>query len=187
MMCRTMHNTFHFAVTYLKTEIGRLFPDGDKGNGLKCHISAASTGGKKKNFINGVDYSDLSRWFTHDEFRKLPGYMRKRISTNKAHQDKNKSQIQKHKKAKVSSVDTSNSATSASISDHDDPTQNRLVATMINGMINITRHQTFTPVNFPHNGRNASIASSATNRERQSSFNESTTSVITFDHFGNPF
>ena len=69
MMCRTMHNTFHFAVTYLKTEIGRLFPDGDKGNGLKCHISAASTGGKKKKIINGVDCSDLSRWFTKDEFR----------------------------------------------------------------------------------------------------------------------
>lgn len=180
MLCRTMHTTFHSAVTYLKTEIGRLFPDGGKGS-RKCNISSTNMKGKKK-MINGVDCSDLTRWFSKEEFQKLPGYMRKRISMNKAHQNKNKSQIQQHKKAKVNSVETTGTTGST---DGEDENQNRLVAAMINGIVNASRHESSSTVQYPHNGHNATIAATST-QNRQPSSNESTTSAVTFDHLGNP-
>ncbi len=184
MLCRTMHDTFPSAVTYLKTEVGRLFPDGGRG-GRKRQIANANSIKKKKNIINGVDCSDLSRWFEPSEFQKLPGYMRKRIAMNKDHRSKNQNQIQKHKKARVNAVSFNNNTEGEKTDDN----QNRLVAAMINGVINANRHEsTSSSVQFPHNGRNATIAAISTNgnNNRNTSSNESTTSAVTFDHLGNP-
>ena len=119
-----------------------------------------------------------------DDFQKLPGYMRKRIAMNKEHRSKTQDQIQKHKKARVSAVTSNNSM-------EEEPTngtQNRLVAAMINGVINANRHESSTSIQFPHNGRNASISAAATtgNNNRNTSSNESTTSAVAFDHLGKP-
>ena len=50
-MCRTLHTNFEDAVTYLKTEVGRIFPD-IKGGGKKRTISNVNKDGngrKNKN------------------------------------------------------------------------------------------------------------------------------------------
>ncbi len=175
MLCRTMHNTFSAAVTYLKTEVGRLFPDSGR---TRKPRNISNTNTKKntgKKLVNGVDCSDLSRWYSKEEFSKLPGYMRKRIATNKNHRDKNQEQIQQKKKARISATETDKEGA--------DDKQNSLVAAVINGVANASRHSAGASVQFPHNGRNATIAAT---QSKQISSNESTTSAVTFDHLGNP-
>ena len=177
MLCRTMHDTFSAAVTYLKTEVGRLFPDNGR---LKRTRNISNTNTKKNNnkkIINGVDCSDLTRWYSKEEFSKLPGYMRKKIATHKGHKSKNQEQIQKTKKARISATE--------STKDVSDEQQNNLVAAVINGVANASRHSSGSgaSVQFPHNGRNATIAAA---NSKQISSNESTTSAVTFDHLGNP-
>ena len=192
MMCRTLHDTFEGAITYLKIVVGRLFADVGKGI-RKRHIAEFSTkkgGSNNKNkVVNGVDCSDLTRWYSNEEFKKLPGYMRKKIAQNKSHQHKNKNQIQKHKKAKISAVEKDNEGGGTA----DDSSQ-RLVAAMINGVMNATRHEISASgsVQYPHNGRNASIAAAQQQQRRGNglgsnpSSNDSNVSVVTFDHLGNP-
>ena len=185
-ICRTLYTNFDDAVTYLKTTVGRLFPDGGRGT-RRRNISSANTkkGGSKRKMVNGVDCSDLSRWYSKEEFQKLPGYMRKKIALNKSHQEKNKDEIQRTKKARIDRVNTERQDSEG----QDQESQNRLVAAMINGVVNASRHEsgsiTGSAVQFPLNGRNAQIAAQSS-QARNTSSNSSSTSTVTFDHLGNP-
>lgn len=199
VLCRTQHNTFTAAVTMLKEAVGRLFPDPHNraGGSKKRNVSQVNSKGNNNNnnkkMVNGVDTSDLSRWFSDDEMKKLPRWLQKKIATNKNHQSKNKDKIDKKKKARVSSVQAdnggsnnnnsgNNSNNSNSASNDSETSRNSLVASVINGIHNSQRQNT---IQFPLNGRSASIA--AANRTRSNGGGTvDDSSVITFDHLGNP-
>jgi len=63
VICRSRCENFIKAVTYLKTVIARLFPEITKGKS-KRHIAAS---GSNRNFANGVDVTDVTRWFETEE------------------------------------------------------------------------------------------------------------------------
>ena len=182
-MCRTLHNTFEDAVTYLKTEVGRIFPDIKGIGGKKRTISNVNKSGAKgkSNKVNGVDISDLSRWYSDEEFKRLPRWAQKKIATHTAHMNKHADKRQKKRSArKTSAVETKQDETPTA----EDNQQNRLVAAVINGVHNASRHSSTPPsVQFPANGSRATQISAA-NRRQQAQPDEN--SQVTFDHLGNP-
>jgi hypothetical protein len=189
VLCRTTQTTFNGAVTMLKEAVGRLFPDSHiRGGSKKRNISQVNgkkgKGGGPPKEINGVDTSDLTRWFSDEEMKKLPQWMRKKIATNKNYQSNHKKKIDDKKRARKNNV--SATATEAGTTVSDDNTRNSLIAAVINGIHNSTRQGS---VQFPVNGRAATIASA--NRPRPTSVGGTAgavddTSVVTFDHLGNP-
>jgi len=66
VICRSQCLTFASAVVYMKTVVGRLFPDVAKPKS-KRNVSS----NKASNELNGVDISDLTRWYDSNEIRKL--------------------------------------------------------------------------------------------------------------------
>ena len=48
LMCQTLHNMFYAVVTYLNTEVGRIFPDMRATGGRKSTISELSSKVKGK-------------------------------------------------------------------------------------------------------------------------------------------
>ena len=187
-MCRTLHTQFEDAVTFLKKEVGRIFPD-VKGTGRKRNISNVNKGkGGKSNMVNGVDISDLSRWYQDEEFKKLPQWAQKKIATHPTHMKSNEGKRKKKKEARDSrsaAAVTTDGATGGGVSEVQDH-QNRLVASIINGMSNATRTriQTSAPVvQFPSNG---SRAVSSARRSAHSNSTPDDSSQVTFDHLGNP-
>ena len=186
VLCRSQHTTFTGAVTMLKEACGRLFADAHvKSNRHKRSIANVNTKNNNykgnKKMVNGVDTSDLSRWYTNEEMKKLPNWLQKKIATNKDHQNKNKDKIHEKKKARVNvsaiNTDENNNNGSNSSPSND---SNSIIAGVINGMHNAQRqggHQ------FPLNGRSASVA--AANRNRSGGIVDDS-SVVTFDHLGNP-
>ena len=191
VLCRAQHTTFAGAVTMLKESVGRLFPDVHRrGKRTIADINShrGKGKGKMKKEYNGVDVSDLSRWYDRDELKKLPKWLQKKICTNKDHQNKNKEKISKIKRAKVNAVDTadgnddntantSNSSTALSNADE------RVVAAVINGLHRASQSTaSIRPITFPHSGRNATIA--ATQRTTRGNQAQDDASTLTFDHNG---
>ena len=176
VLCRSQHTTFAGAVTMLKEAVGRLFPDiHKKGKRTIAGVSQSQGGGWKKQKVkkeyNGVDTSDLTRWYSNEELNKLPRWLQKKICTNKDHQAKQKGKIDQLKRSKVSTVTTSNDAASTSGSSSGlSNTEERVVAAVINGMHRAGQatqsSRSSTPVQYPLNGRNATIA--ATHRNNRS-------------------
>ena len=74
-MCRTLHNTFEDTATYVKTEVGWIFPE--QRLARKRNVSGLGKGKKKNNIVNGVDISDLTRWYSDEEFKKLSAWAKK--------------------------------------------------------------------------------------------------------------
>ena len=191
VLCRTQQNTFNGAVTMLKEAVGRLFPDphvrshGSKKRNIS-QVNSKYKGNKDKgskktpNEMNGVDTSDLTRWFSDVEMKKLPRWMQRKIATNKNHQSNNKSKIDAKKKARVGAVETEvdNGTSSAS----DATSRNSIVAAVINGIHNSNRQG----IQFPIQGRAASIAAASRPRTVGGGAIVDDTSVVTFDHLGNP-
>ena len=193
MLCRSRHNTFAGAVTMLKESAGRLFPDVRRKNkrnisDVNTHRGRGKGRGKLKEY-NGVDVSDLTRWYEKDELNKLPHWLQKKICTNKDHQSKQKEKITRIKRAKVSSVDTekccqatSNPSSNAGLSNSDE----RVVAAVINGLHRASHSASSCvgSVTFPLNGRNDTIASSQRTNNRATVSQADDASALTFDHNG---
>jgi len=168
-ICRKSYEDFTEAVAYMKTVVARLFLDAAKPRARR-NVSAVNT-----KEINGVDVTDMNRWYDSAEIKKLNGSQAGRrvlakIMGDKKRRDRHKDKIEKlksNKKRRVKAVETAKPK--------DDGTalseQNKsLVAAVITGMNNSTRHSQ------PMNGRVI-----RTNRN-----SVSTDSVVTFDHLGNP-
>jgi len=125
--------------------------------------------------INGVDVTDMKRWYDSSEIKKLNESQAGRrvlskIMGDKKRRERHKDKIDKirsNKKRRVKAVATSRPEDDSSVLSE----QNKsLVAAVITGMNNSNRH------NQPMNGRVI-----RTNRN-----SVSTDSAVTFDHLGNP-
>ena len=203
VICRSKENNFMGAVTYLKTVVARLFPEGlSRGRGKRT-ISAC--GSDSQNIINGVNVSDPSRWFTKAEIGKLNKSKEgkaawKKILNNKRHKSSNSDKYQQKKKAKIARVQARNDGPNAGGEDEQNTgndssqtdltvAEQRMVAAMINGVANATRQNQ--SIQFPINGRGHQISSTnsrrtSTNISASGSRNQDEVSVVTFDHNGNP-
>ena len=135
-IARSTCASFSDGVTYLKTVVARLFPDGQR-MGRKRNINKVKTGnggkGKVKNSYNGVDTSDLTRWYSDEEMAKLPKWLKKKICSDPTHRKKHKSKIDDRVSQRgVSSVTT----TSPNMSE----SEKRIVAATINGLAKVHRN-----------------------------------------------
>ena len=171
VICRSQCTTFAGAVTYLKTVIARLFPGIAKPKSRR-NVSSIKTDKE----INGVDISDLSRWYDSNEIKKLnesqagKRILAKIMGDKKRHR-KHKDKIDKIKSNKrsrrVNSVAVTPAEDSSTLSDRD----RRMVAAMINGVNNASKHDS------SMNGRLIRT------RKNDSASSES---AVTFDYLGNP-
>jgi len=169
VICRTLCKTFSSAVIHLKTVVARLFPDVPKSKSRRNVYSVSSIE------LNGVNISDLSRWYDSSEIKKLNEsqggrrILAKIMGDKKRHQ-RHKEKIDKiksNKRIRVKSVAITPAEDSSTLSDRD----RRMVAAMINGVSNASKH------NSSMNGRMIRT------RKNDSASSES---AVTFDYLGNP-
>ena len=187
-IARSTCTSFTDGVTYLKTVVARLFPEGQR-MGKKRNINNVKSGkgerGKVKNSYNGIDTSDLTRWYSDEEMVKLPKWLRKKICSDPSHRKKHKSKIDDRvSQRSVKSVVTD--ATDMSESER------RIVAATINGLAKVQRNSpqssVVTGTGSAIAGRGAIIAATraahaAGSQTRQSLPDE--ISQVTYDHLGN--
>jgi len=168
-ICRQQYDNFAEAVTYMKIVVARLFLDAAKPRARR-NISSVNT-----KEINGVDITDMKRWYDSSEIKRLNESQAGRrvlskIMGDKKRRERHKDKIEKirsNKKRRVKAVEVAKPTEDNSVLSE----QNKsLVAAVITGMNNSTRHSQ------PMNGRVI-----RTNRN-----SVSTDSVVTFDHLGNP-
>jgi len=120
---------FTSAVVYLKTVVARLFPDVPKSKSRR-NVSSASS-----KELNGVDISNLSRWYDSSEIKKLNESQAERRILAKIMEDKKRHQrhkekidkIKSNKRRRVKSVAIMPAEDSSTLSDRD----RRMVAAMI--------------------------------------------------------
>ena len=168
-ICRQQYETFAEAVTYMKTVVTRLFLDVARPKARR-NISSVNT-----KEINGVDVSDMKRWYDLSEIKKLNETQAGRRVLSKIMGDKKRRERYKdkinnlkfNKKRRVKAIETSKPKGDNSALSEENKS---LVAAVITGMNNSTRH------NQSMNGRVI----------RTSRNSESTDSAVTFDHLGNP-
>ena len=139
VICRSQCTTFASSVIYLKTVIARLFPDIAKSKSRR-NVSSSKTDKE----LNGVDISDLSRWYDSNEVKKLNDsqagrrILAKIIGDRKRHQ-RHKEKIERikaNKRRRIKSVATTPAEDSSTLSEKD----RRMVAAMINGVNNASKH-----------------------------------------------
>jgi len=167
-ICRQHHNTFEEAITYMKTVVTRLFLELPKSRPRR---NISSVGTKE---VNGVDISDLTRWYDSAEIKKLNEFQAGRrvllkIMGDKKRHQRHKDKIDKIKSSKrrrVKSVVSKPQDDKSVLSEQD----KRVVAAVITGMNNSSKH-------------NASMSGRVIRTNRNS---VSTDSALTFDHLGNP-
>ena len=187
-ICRSQNDTFIGAITYLKTAVARIFPEGKKSVGRPRQVSATR--------VNGIDLSDFTKNYSKQEINKLKSTPEgkkawydflndpRRQSHSKAYK-KRKSQESRKIKAlqkKLKAAEGTSTGTSTTGESAISTDQQRVVAAMINGVMNASR-QNGQPIQFPTNGRTASIQSA---QRGQGSGAASVNSEVTFDHLGNP-
>ena len=195
-ICRSQQTTFIGAITYLKTAVARIFPDEKKSSGRPRQISAT---GKK---VNGVDLSGFSKTYSQEEVNKLksteegrnawkaflrdPRRKSKKKEYNKrkgSDQRKIQALEKKLKAAEEASHANSGDGSGSSGAPNMNGSEQRMVASMINGVMNASRHNA-QQIQFPLNGRHANIKSAQ--RSSAGSGGASVASEMTFDHLGNP-
>jgi hypothetical protein len=126
--------------------------------------------------VNGVDISDPTRYFSKEEWSKLDNDTRKRILDNPDRASKKKARTG----SSVSSIVTAS-----------EEEQNRLVASIINGVMNASAQNVAPPesVQVPprHGSRVSAIKFQQTQPRTDASVsdNRSQISDITYDHLGN--
>jgi len=170
-ICRQHYHTFEEAITYLKTVVSRLFLEAPKS---KPRRNVSSVTAKE---VNGVDISDLTRWYDSSEIKKLNESQAGRRVLSKIMGDKKRHQrhrekidkIKSNKKRRVKSVTSKPQDDKSVLSEQD----KRVVAAVITGMNNSTRH----------NNSNASMSGRVI---RTNANSVSADSAITYDHLGNP-
>jgi len=169
VICRSKCATFTSAVVYLKVVVARLFPDVPKS---KSRRNVSSVSSKE---LNGVDISDLSRWYDSSEIKKLNESQAERrilakiMGDKKRHQRHNEKidKIKSNKRRRVKSVTIAPAEDSSTLSDRD----RRMGAAMINGVSNASKHDS------SMNGRLI--------RTRKND-SASAESAVTFDYLDNP-
>ena len=67
VICRIKEETLIGAIVYLKTVVARLFPESGKRGGTRRQVSAYGAA----NTINGVDISNVTRWFDANKIQKI--------------------------------------------------------------------------------------------------------------------
>jgi len=135
VICRTLCKTFASAVVHLKTVVARLFPDVAKP---KSRRNVSSNMSSKE--LNGVDISDLSRWYDSSEIKKLNESQAGRRILAKIMGDKKRHQrhkdkidkIKSNKRRGVKSIQSTPVEEGSKLSEKD----RRMVAAMINGVSN---------------------------------------------------
>jgi len=170
-ICRQHYHTFEEAITYLKTVVSRLFLELPKSRSRR---NVSSVGTKE---VNGVDISDLTRWYDSTEIKKLNESQAGRRVLSKIMGDKKRHQRHKdkidkrksNKKRRVKSVAMKPQDDKTVLSEQD----KRMVAAVITGMNN----------SHKHNASNASMSGRVIRTNRNS---VSADSVVTYDHLGNP-
>ena len=188
IICRSQHNTFIGAITYLKVVIARLFPSSGGKKQDKRNVGAISS-----NIINGVDMSDITKFYSKFEVKKitstedgrrawkqfLSNPERKRAaqaaSRKRKTDQRNIKATAKISKAAESTKDSNGD------SDELSTAQRRIIAAIINGVSNASRFNN-TEIQFPTNGRSVQSAQRGTG----GSSGSVTASVVTSDHMGNP-
>ena len=147
----------------------RLFLEVPKSR-LSRNISSVAT-----KEVNGVDISDLTRWYDSAEIKKLTESQAGRrvlakIMGDKKHHQRHREKIDKIKSSKrrqVKSVSTSKPADDSSVLSTQ---EKRVVAAMITGMNNLSRHNSSMSGRVIRTNRNSMSADIAK----------------TFDHLVNP-
>jgi len=170
VISRTLCKTFASAVVHLKTVVARLFPDVGKP---KSRRNVSSNTSSKE--LNGVDISDLSRWYDSSEIKKLNESQAGRRILSKIMGDKKRHQrhkdkidkIKHNKRRRIKSVQSTPNEESSTLSQKD----RTMLAAVINGVSKASTH------NSSMNGRLIRM------RKNDSA---STESAVTFDHLGNP-
>ena len=169
IICRQQYETFAEAVTYMKTVVSRLFLEVSKSRPRR-NISSVAT-----KEVNGVDITDLKRWYDSSEIKKLnesqagKRVLSKIMGDKKRHErhKENIERIKSSKRRRVKTVITSKPEESGSVLSE----QNKsLVAAVITGMNNSSRHSSSMSGRVIRTNRNS----------------VSTDSAVTFDHLGNP-
>jgi len=125
--------------------------------------------------LNGVDISDLSRWYDSSEIKKLNESQAGRRILAKIMGDKKRHQrhkdkidrIKSNKRRRVKSVTVMQAEDSSAQSDRD----RRMVAAMINGVSNASKHDSTMNGRLIRTRKNDSVSSE---------------SAVTFDYLGNP-
>ena len=176
-ICRQHYHTFEEAITYLKTVVSRLFLEAPKP---KPRRNISSVTAKE---VNGVDISDLTRWYDSSEINKLNESQAGRRVLSKIMGDKKRHQRHKDKIDKIRSSKRRRvkSVKSAAPKPQDDQSvlseqDKRVVAAVITGMNNSM-----------NNSSMANTAGSMSGRVIRTNRNSvSADSVVTYDHLGNP-
>ena len=65
-ICRSKHDTFIGAITYIKTVVARLFPSSGAKKSERRGVGAVTT-----NVVNDVDISDLAKYYSKNEVKKI--------------------------------------------------------------------------------------------------------------------
>jgi len=169
VICRTLCKTFASAVIHFKTVVAHLFPNVPKS---KSRRNVSSVSSKE---LNGVDISDLSRWYDSSEIKKLNESQAGRrilakIMRGKKRHQRHKEKIDKiksNKRRRVKFVAVTPAEDSSTLSDRD----RRMVAAMINGVSNASKHDSSMNGRLIRTKKNDSASSE---------------SAVTFDYLGNP-
>ena len=175
-ICRQHYRTFEEAITYMKTVVSRLFLEVPK---TKSRRNIGSVTTKE---VNGVDISDLTRWYDSAEIKKLNESQAGRKVLSKIMGDKKRHQRHKEKidKLKSNKRRRVKSVKSVTPKPHDDKSvlseqDKRVVAAVITGMNNSMNNSTA-----------ANTAGSMSGRVIRTNKNSvSADSVVTYDHLGN--
>jgi hypothetical protein len=127
--------------------------------------------------VNGVDISDPTYYFSKEEWSKLDGESRKRIMDNPYRMSKKKARTGSN----VSSIVTAS-----------EEEQNRLVASIINGVMNASAQNVGPPesVQVPpprHGSRVSAIKFQSTQARTDASANDNRSQIsgISYDHLDN--
>ena len=207
ILCRATHTVFTDATIYLQTAVTRIFPNFQPSSGRynrRRNINASGRGrgrgrgrgagrgrggrghGKKPSgtMENGVDISDVTRWYSQKEFDKLSHDTRSYILN---HPDR-ATAVEARKKQKVSATSTERSTT--------DEEQNRMVSATITGTMRALSQrgqQMAAQPRYSLNGNRSISGAGQANRSQPPSNISTPTNAdtgddmsrVTYDHLGN--
>jgi hypothetical protein len=197
-ICRASYsNTFVEASTYMSREISRIFPSSNvasstfgkgkqRGSNNRNVSSLKNRKQKGKRSIveknNGVDISDLTRYYSKDEWRKLDADVKKRILDNPARKKLRTEKEQRDVSAVGTGAAQSAPPSGASVVTNsiDKESEDRIVAAVIRGVIassvtNQDRNIGEVAIRPAHGSRVGSVVGSVAGSVR------SRTSSVTFD------
>jgi hypothetical protein len=153
-ICRANYSgSFVQASTYMSREISRIFPSSNvasinfgksknRGGRNVSSTKQRAQNGKRKGLIvknNGVDISDLTRFYTKEEWKKLDADVKKKILESPA---RKKLRAEQKNQRGVSAIETGGSKDGASVvtgSSIDKDSEDRIVAAVIRGVIESSR------------------------------------------------